>query len=74
MCRRRSLLRRGSTSPRLYLGGRTLLHVYADASPGPEFERVEPELEDVYFSVMAGHQGARAGSVDGAAELATAAR
>ena len=37
------------------LGGRTLVHVYAESSPGHEFERVEPDLEDVYFSVMAGH-------------------
>jgi len=41
-------------------GGRTLVHVHADARPGPAFEPVEPDLEDVYFSVMAGHQGARA--------------
>ena len=40
--------------------GRTLVHVHADAWPGPAFEPVEPDLEDVYFSVMAGHQGARA--------------
>jgi ABC-type multidrug transport system ATPase subunit len=40
--------------------GRTLVHVYAESRPGPEFEPVEPALEDVYFSVMAGHQGARA--------------
>ena len=40
--------------------GRTLVHVYADARPGPEFEPVEADLEDVYFSVMAGHHGARA--------------
>ena len=44
-------------------GGRTLVHVYAESSPGPEFERAEPDLEDVYFSVMAGHQGVRAGVV-----------
>src|SRR5690348_4494964 len=37
------------------LGGRTLVHVYAESSPGPEFERGEPDLKDVYFSVMAGH-------------------
>ena len=37
------------------LGGRTLVHVYAEAPPGPEFEQGEPDLEDVYFSVMAGH-------------------
>jgi ABC-2 type transport system ATP-binding protein len=48
-------------------GGRTLVRVYAESSPGPEFERVEPDLEDVYFSVMAGHQGARAGSASPAA-------
>ncbi len=35
--------------------GRTLVHVYADARPGPEFEPVEADLEDVYFSVMARH-------------------
>jgi ABC-2 type transport system ATP-binding protein len=55
-------------------GGRTLAHVYAESSPGPEFERVEPALEDVYFSVMAGHQGARVGSVSAAAELETVGR
>ena len=41
--------------------GRTLVHVYADTPPGPAFEPVEADLEDVYFSVMAGHYGARAG-------------
>jgi ABC-type multidrug transport system ATPase subunit len=40
--------------------GRTLVHVYDESQPGPDFDRVEPDLEDVYFSVMAGHQGARA--------------
>jgi len=47
--------------------GRTLVHVHADVRPGPEFEPVEPDLEDVYFSVMAGHHGARAGSAAAAA-------
>jgi ABC-2 type transport system ATP-binding protein len=56
------------------LGGRTLVHVYAESSPGPEFERVEPDLEDVYFSVMAGHQGVRARSLGTAAELEAVAR
>ena len=42
------------------LAGRTLVHVYADAQPGPEFDPVDADLEDVYFSVMAGHHGARA--------------
>jgi hypothetical protein len=39
------------------------VHVHADTRPGPEFEPVEADLEDVYFSVMAGHQGVRAGVV-----------
>ena len=41
------------------LAGRTVVHVHADASPGPGFEAVEPDLEDVYFSTMAGHDGRR---------------
>jgi ABC-2 type transport system ATP-binding protein len=40
--------------------GRTLVHVYAESPPGPDFDPAEPDLEDVYFSVMAGHQGAHA--------------
>jgi ABC-2 type transport system ATP-binding protein len=43
------------------LGGRTVVHVYGDASPGPGFEAAEPDLEDVYFSTMAGHIGRRRG-------------
>jgi hypothetical protein len=38
--------------------GRTLVHVFAESRPGPEFDPVEPELEDVYFSVMSRHHGA----------------
>jgi hypothetical protein len=34
-----------------------VVHVYGDASPGAEFEPVEPGLEDVYFSVMGRHHG-----------------
>jgi ABC-type multidrug transport system ATPase subunit len=41
------------------LAGRTVVRVYADASPGPEFEAAEPDLEDVYFSTMAGYVGRR---------------
>ena len=41
-------------------GGRRLVHVYAESPPGPEFDQAEPDLEDVYFTVMTGHQGARA--------------
>jgi ABC-type multidrug transport system ATPase subunit len=35
--------------------GRTLVRVYADARPGIGFEPVTAELEDVYFSAIAGH-------------------
>jgi ABC-2 type transport system ATP-binding protein len=54
--------------------GRTLVHVYDESQPGPEFAPVEPDLEDVYFSVMAGHQGARAGSLDSAPLLEAVGR
>jgi hypothetical protein len=43
------------------LAGRTIVHVHAESSPGAGLEPVEPALEDVYFTVMAGHHGARAG-------------
>ena len=42
------------------LAGRTIVHVFAGASPGAEYEPVQPDLEDVYFSVVAGHHGRRA--------------
>ncbi len=45
------------------LAGRTIVHVYADASPGTGFEAVEPDMKDVYFSVMTGHHGRRAAAV-----------
>jgi ABC-type multidrug transport system ATPase subunit len=35
-------------------GGRTLVHVYADERPDPSFEPVEPDLKDVYFTVIRG--------------------
>ena len=38
------------------MAGRTIAHVYAEAPPGPAFEAVEPDMKDVYFSVMAGHR------------------
>ena len=34
-------------------GGRTVIHVLADTSPGEGFEPVEGGLEDVYFSTLA---------------------
>jgi ABC-type multidrug transport system ATPase subunit len=36
------------------LGGRTVIHVLANARPGAEFEAVQGGLEDVYFSTLAG--------------------
>jgi ABC-type multidrug transport system ATPase subunit len=39
------------------LSGRTLVHVYSPEAPGAGFEPVEPDLEDVYFSTMAGYYG-----------------
>jgi len=41
------------------LAGRTIAHVFAETSPGADFEAVEPDLKDVYFSVMAGQHGRR---------------
>ena len=41
------------------LAGRTVVRVYSDTAPGPGFEAAEPDLEDVYFSAMAGHIGRR---------------
>ncbi|HEX2092567.1 MAG TPA: ABC transporter ATP-binding protein [Longimicrobiaceae bacterium] len=39
------------------LAGRTVVHAYGDTSPGPGFDPVEADLEDVYFSTMAGYHG-----------------
>jgi ABC-type multidrug transport system ATPase subunit len=41
------------------LAGRTVVHVYGDSPPGPDFEPVKPDLEDVYFSTVAGRMGRR---------------
>jgi ABC-type multidrug transport system ATPase subunit len=41
------------------LAGRTVVRVYGDSPPGAGFEPAEPELEDVYFSAMAGQIGRR---------------
>jgi ABC-2 type transport system ATP-binding protein len=37
------------------LAGRTVVHILSNAAPGGGFEPVAPDLEDVYFSTMAGH-------------------
>jgi ABC-2 type transport system ATP-binding protein len=39
------------------LSGRTVVHIYSEEDPGNGFEPVYPDLEDVYFSTMAGHIG-----------------
>ncbi|HEY0036090.1 MAG TPA: hypothetical protein VGB66_05345, partial [Longimicrobium sp.] len=36
------------------VGGRTVVHVFADASPDESFRPVEPDLKDVYFTLMRG--------------------
>ncbi|GAA4447781.1 ABC transporter ATP-binding protein [Nibrella saemangeumensis] len=38
------------------LGGRTVVHVYSEEAPAG-FDPVQPDLEDVYFSAMAGYVG-----------------
>jgi ABC-type multidrug transport system ATPase subunit len=43
--------------------GQTSVHVYAESSPGALFEAVEPDMKDVYFSVMARHHGRPAAEV-----------
>jgi len=43
------------------LAGRTVARIYSIAPPCPGFERVEPDLEDVYFSAMARVRQGRAG-------------
>ena len=42
------------------LAGRTVVRIHHPTSPGSEYDPVEPDLEDVYFSALAGY-GAAAG-------------
>jgi ABC-2 type transport system ATP-binding protein len=51
-------------STKLY-AGRTVAHVYCDTSPGPDFEPAKPDLEDVYFSAIAGRIGQRREASEG---------
>ena len=39
------------------LSGRTVVHIFSKENPGNGFELVAPDLEDVYFTTMAGHIG-----------------
>jgi ABC-type multidrug transport system ATPase subunit len=43
--------------------GSTVVRAYAEAAPGPGFEPVAAELEDVYFSAVAGHLAPRATAI-----------
>ncbi len=36
-------------------GGRTVVHIYSESSPGNSFEQVSPDLEDVYFNAIVQH-------------------
>jgi ABC-2 type transport system ATP-binding protein len=36
-------------------GGRTVVHIYSEEDPGNGFGTVSADLEDVYFTTMAGH-------------------
>jgi ABC-2 type transport system ATP-binding protein len=38
----------------MLVGGRTVVHVYGHAAPDESFQPVEPDLKDVYFTVMGG--------------------
>src|SRR5918993_1149217 len=48
--------------------GRTVAHVYADSSPGAEFEAVQPDMKDVYLRVMARRPSTRDGSLGAGGE------
>lgn len=49
------------------LGGRTVVRVCAETSPGHDFEEAAPDLEDVYFATLAGHLGSRRSVANGSA-------
>ena len=43
------------------LGGRTVVHIFSETSPGSDFESISPDLEDVYFTVIAQDSGRKVG-------------
>ena len=53
-------------SSRLY-AGKTIIHVQSDVQPGPEFDIVMPDLEDVYFSKI--HEASRQEQAEPALEI-----
>jgi ABC-2 type transport system ATP-binding protein len=54
-------------------GGRTVIHVLADAAPDPRFEPVSAGLAEVYFSTLHAQRKARGVSSNEAAPVARAA-
>jgi hypothetical protein len=52
--------------------GSTVVRAYAERAPGVGFEPVEPELEDVYFSAVAGHLSPPGSPIAGAGSVAAA--
>jgi ABC-2 type transport system ATP-binding protein len=50
-------------------GGRTWVHAYGDEAPGPAWAPVEPDLKDVYFTVMRGFPVTPAAPPAGAQEI-----
>ena len=55
------------------LAGRTVVHVFSDTQPSGEWDAVEPDLEDVYFSAMTGHYPAVRGPAPSESSLGAAA-
>ncbi len=51
------------------LSGRTLVHIYSEEDPGNGFEPVQPDLEDVYFTTMAGYYSGQVGHKRGEVRL-----
>lgn len=51
------------------LSGRTEVHIYSEEDPGAGFELVAPDLEDVYFSTMAGFYQKKAVQKKGEVQL-----
>jgi ABC-2 type transport system ATP-binding protein len=48
------------------LSGRTVVRVWSEAQPSPAFRAVAPDLHDVYFRVMGGHDVPRTKAAEGA--------
>ena len=38
--------------------GETVVHVFAENQPAPDFQGVEPDLKDVYFTTLKGAEAA----------------